>query len=211
MSLCKVIKLSLLLSFVTYTSTFQFSNPLKRRVSILQAKNNGGAPIPFYSRLDVSIPYDAAARLAYEKSDKSLTFTDFKAKYLIEAKTLVKSKQANYVDVSIPYGAAAKLAYEKSDKSLTFKEFEAQYLAEAVALVKSKQKSNPEPPKAPKQKLVPSDKFIVNRLEKEKQKLYYFLKDDLVRKKKMYIRNERVGILVDTRQGCSHVLMFCSR
>ena len=110
------------------------------------------------------------------------------AKVILLSETLVKSKQANYVDVSIPYGAAAKLAYEKSDKSLTFKEFEAQYLAEAVALVKSKQKSNPEPPKAPKQKLEPSDKFIVNRLEKEKQKLYYFLKDDLVRKKKCILK-----------------------
>jgi hypothetical protein len=87
--------------------------------------------------IDVSVPYDAAARLAYEASDKALTFEEFEVKYLAEAVELVKSKQP--VDVSIPYDAAAKLAYEQSDKSMAFAEFKTKYLADAVALVKSKQ------------------------------------------------------------------------
>ena len=34
---------------------------------------------------DLSIPYDAAAKLAYESSDKSMTYDTFKAKYEEEA------------------------------------------------------------------------------------------------------------------------------
>ncbi|KAG7364775.1 hypothetical protein IV203_037977 [Nitzschia inconspicua] len=87
--------------------------------------------------VDVSVPYDAAARLAYEASDKSVTFEEFEVKYLADAVALVKSKQP--VDLSIPYDAAAKLAYEQSDKSMSFADFKPKYLAEAVELVKSKQ------------------------------------------------------------------------
>lgn len=102
--------------------------------------------------IDVSVPYDAAARLAYEASDKSVTFEEFEVKYLADAVALVKSKQQQKptvdlsskqqnptVDLSIPYDAAAKLAYEQSDKSMPFDEFKPKYLAEAVELVKSKQ------------------------------------------------------------------------
>jgi len=87
--------------------------------------------------VDVSIPYDATAQLAYGASDKSMAYDDFKAQYLADAVALVKSKQP--VDVSIPYDATAKNAYEASDKSMAYDEFKAQYLADAVALVKSKQ------------------------------------------------------------------------
>jgi len=87
--------------------------------------------------VDISVPYNAAAKLAYEASDKSMSFTDFEPKYLAEAVAMVKSKQP--VDISVPYNAAAKLAYEASDKSMSFTDFEPKYLAEAVAMVKSKQ------------------------------------------------------------------------
>ena len=43
---------------------------------------------------DVSIPYDAAAKNAYESSNKSMDYADFKAKYEADAVELVKSKQA---------------------------------------------------------------------------------------------------------------------
>ena len=86
--------------------------------------------------IDVSIPYDAAATLAYEASDKSMSFADFKIKYEADAVALVKSKKP--VDVSIPYDAAAKLAYEASDKSMSFADFKIKYEADAVALVQSK-------------------------------------------------------------------------
>jgi hypothetical protein len=87
---------------------------------------------------DVSIPYNAAAKLAYEGSDKSMSFEEFEPRYLADAVALVKSKQP--VNISVPYNAAAKLAYEASDKSMSFADFEPKYIAEAVALVKSKQK-----------------------------------------------------------------------
>jgi hypothetical protein len=112
--------------------------------------------------VDISIPYDAAAKLAYEASDKSMAYDDFKIKYEAEAVELVKSKQPSndkeeeevvvaaveddveedVVDISIPYDAAAKLAYEASDKSMAYDDFKIKYEAEAVELVKSKQPSN---------------------------------------------------------------------
>jgi hypothetical protein len=45
------------------------------------------------SGVDVSIPYDAAAKLAYEASDKSMAYPDFKAKYEADAVADVKAKQ----------------------------------------------------------------------------------------------------------------------
>ena len=66
--------------------------------------------------IDVSIPYDAAAKLAYEATDKSVPYDAYKQAYEADAVEYVKSKQP--IDVSIPYDAAAKLAYETSDKSM---------------------------------------------------------------------------------------------
>eukprot|EP00522_Entomoneis_paludosa_P014719 CAMPEP_0172447942 /NCGR_PEP_ID=MMETSP1065-20121228/7078_1 /TAXON_ID=265537 /ORGANISM="Amphiprora paludosa, Strain CCMP125" /LENGTH=156 /DNA_ID=CAMNT_0013199315 /DNA_START=124 /DNA_END=594 /DNA_ORIENTATION=- len=86
---------------------------------------------------DISVPYDAAARLAYEESGKKMRFGAFKKQYLAEAVELVKSKQP--IDVSIPYDAAAKLAFESSDKTMGYPEFKEKYEKEAVELVKSKQ------------------------------------------------------------------------
>jgi hypothetical protein len=97
------------------------------------------------AKIDVSVPYDAAARLAYEASDKSVTFEEFEVKYLAEAVELVKSKRP--VDVSIPYDAAAKLAYEAAGKPGDFASFHKTYLAETVEMVKSKQ-SKPEAKKS---------------------------------------------------------------
>ena len=44
--------------------------------------------------VDVSIPYDAAAELAYAESNPSVSFEDFKTKYNADAVNLVKAKQA---------------------------------------------------------------------------------------------------------------------
>lgn len=51
------------------------------------------------SIVDISIPYDAAAKNAYEASDKSMPYDEFKAKYEQEAIKLVKSKQKPSVEV----------------------------------------------------------------------------------------------------------------
>lgn len=81
-------------------------------------------PVGRKSSADVSIPYDAAARLAYDEyceSGKEIDFETFQAKYEemtvagIKAKTMERElcPQAANIDVSIPYDAAAKLAYKQ--------------------------------------------------------------------------------------------------
>jgi len=90
-----------------------------------------GAPI------DISVPYDAAARLAYEESDKAIDYEAFKEKYEAETIAMVKSKQP--IDISIPYDAPARLAYEESDKSMSYLEFKVKYEAETIEMIKSKQ------------------------------------------------------------------------
>jgi hypothetical protein len=102
--------------------------------------------------VDVSIPYDAAAKLAYEASDKKMAYPDFKIKYEADAVALVTSKQA--VDIFIPYDAAAKNAYDASDKKMAFAAFKTQYEADAVAMVKSKQQ--PATQAAPKAAAAPA-------------------------------------------------------
>eukprot|EP00979_Chaetoceros_neogracilis_P000002 scaffold3_cov114-Chaetoceros_neogracile.AAC.1 len=101
-----------------------------------------------YDTVDISIPYDAAARNAYEISSKSLAYPEFKVKYEAAAIELVKSKQDtaatadeldDTIDVSIPYDAAARNAYEISSKSLAYPEFKVKYEGAAIELVKSKQ------------------------------------------------------------------------
>jgi hypothetical protein len=104
--------------------------------------------------VDISIPYDAAAKNAYEASDKKMEYAAFKTKYEADAVAMVKSKQqpakqaapkaaaapaAAVVDISIPYDAAANNAYEASDKKMEYAAFKTKYEADAVAMVKSKQ------------------------------------------------------------------------
>ena len=43
--------------------------------------------------IDVSIPYDATVQLAYEASDKSVSFDEFKPKYLAQAISEVVAKK----------------------------------------------------------------------------------------------------------------------
>lgn len=95
--------------------------------------------------IDISIPYDAAAQLAYEASDKSMAYADFKVKYEEDA---VADVMAKYVDISIPYDAAARLAFESSDKSMSFDDFKVKFEDDAVADVKAKY-ATPEAEDAP--------------------------------------------------------------
>jgi hypothetical protein len=111
------------------------------------------APTPVPSD-DISIPYDAAAKNAYEKSDKSMEYAAFKTKFEADAVAAVIAKQPKKEpkvvaaapasvpsdDISIPYDAAAKNAYEKSDKSMEYAAFKAKFEADAVADVIAKQK-----------------------------------------------------------------------
>jgi hypothetical protein len=43
--------------------------------------------------VDLSVPYDAAARLAYDATDRSVPFPDFKEKYAADAVAEVISKK----------------------------------------------------------------------------------------------------------------------
>jgi hypothetical protein len=92
---------------------------------------------PETETIDISIPYDAPAKLAYEHSDKSMAYVDFKVKYEADAVADVISKQP--IDISIPYDAPAKLAYEHSDKSIAYADFKQKYEDDAVADVVAKQ------------------------------------------------------------------------
>jgi len=114
---------------------------------------------PVAASIDLSIPYDAAAKLADEASDKSIEYAAFKAKYesdVVEdviaksSKTVEKvsetiksdekttENESTGIDLSIPYDAAAKLAYESSDKSMEYVAFKVKYESNGVAEVIAK-------------------------------------------------------------------------
>jgi hypothetical protein len=213
MSTITVIRLAFLASWVTCTLSFNFLglNSVKKRLSLLRSEG-GDAPKFFITEaVDDSVLYDAAAKLAYEASDKSMTYERFKIKYVEEAVALVKSKQPGYVpeapaepfDVSIPYDAAALLAYEASCSRLVFEAYKRIYIEETVNMVTTKQKSRkkvgaPLTPKPPGYRPPPPEvvndrvaKFIA-KIEKEKDMAFEnaleFLKTaDFVRQTRIYI------------------------
>lgn len=87
--------------------------------------------------IDISVPYDATVRLAYEASDESTPYEEFKVKYLADAVADVVAKKP--VDLSVPYEATIQLAFEASDRSMPYEDFKPKYLADAVADVVAKQ------------------------------------------------------------------------
>lgn len=110
--------------------------------------------------VDLSIPYDAAAKLAYSAvSNPTVDYLSFKAQYEAEAVASVTAKKAakasppaaassDVVDLSIPYDAAAKLAYAAlSTPNTDYLAFKAQYETEAVASVTTKRWQR-QPPEA---------------------------------------------------------------
>jgi hypothetical protein len=108
--------------------------------------------------VDVSVPYDAAARLAFETATTILSWDDFKLFYETEAIASVVAKRAArdsppsppaaaaavHVDISVPYDAAARLAYaSQADSSLPYEEFKAQFEAQAIQDVMAKRGAPP--------------------------------------------------------------------
>lgn len=57
------------------------------------SSTSASAPATSSGGVDLSIPYDAAAKLAYEKSDKSMSYDKFQEKYEADAVADVKAKQ----------------------------------------------------------------------------------------------------------------------
>jgi hypothetical protein len=51
------------------------------------------APVAKADDPDISIPYDAAARLAYDESDKTMEYSEFKENYEAETVAFIKAKQ----------------------------------------------------------------------------------------------------------------------
>jgi hypothetical protein len=105
---------------------------------------------------DISVPYDAAARLAYAKEGSSIPFEEFKRQYEANAVAEVIAKKTSSVgtpnemataakvdlssayDVSVPYDAAAKLAYERLSSikhKLSYGQFKLHYENNAITNV----------------------------------------------------------------------------
>ncbi len=67
-------------------------------------------------KVDISVPYDAAARLAYEslESKKDISFDAFEAQYLVDAVALVKSKQSQKEGDVTPPAVASTTTTEET-------------------------------------------------------------------------------------------------
>jgi hypothetical protein len=92
-------------------------------------------------KVDLSIPYDAAAKLAYAASNQKMDYDSFKEQYVADARSAVMAKR----DLTVNYESAALLAYTTSgDRSTPFDEFKAKYEADAVADVIAKKKAREE-------------------------------------------------------------------
>lgn len=68
--------------------------------------------------VDISIPYDAAARLAYDASDKSMDYQDFKAKYEADAVAEVTAKQPKKEEGTAEAEAEAEGAVAAAEAAL---------------------------------------------------------------------------------------------
>jgi hypothetical protein len=115
--------------------------------------------------IDLSIPYHAAAHLAYDQESSQVKSTTNRAEYIkqyeakavldviakkeqkvgiLETATAPSTSTSSY-DISIPYDAAAKLAYNalSSEERLqmNYDTFQPQYVAKAVADVVAKRAS----------------------------------------------------------------------
>ena len=108
---------------------------------------------------DLSVPYEAAAALAYAETTTQEDYASFRERYhaaMVEwVKTKARARRA--VDVSVPYNAAAKLAFQQRQRNLrgthntptnkkndsnkddvAFAAFEAKYIEQTVAMVRRK-------------------------------------------------------------------------
>lgn len=123
----------------TSTSVDKDAKKKQQDTGIVVAKARALASAIARDKIDTSIPYDAAARLAYASSDKSMKYKDFKLKYEADAVADVKAKNVN---VKIPYNAAARIAFEAEGYagSIDFQKFEEMYVKRAVAKVTAKKK-----------------------------------------------------------------------
>ena len=81
------------------------------------------------------IPYHAAARLAFDASDKSMSYGDFKAQYEENAVAEIKAKRS---DIAVAYDSAAINAFQASNRKMPYALFKKQYEANARSAVMAK-------------------------------------------------------------------------
>lgn len=93
--------------------------------------------------VDITIPYDAPAALAYEQAGSPGDYEAFKTQFEADAVADVIAKNTPPLDISVPYDAAAKLAFEKAGSKGDYNAFKTQYEADAVAAVMAKQAPAP--------------------------------------------------------------------
>jgi hypothetical protein len=71
----------------------QTSSPAPAPVAKAAPAPSTPAPAPVADVPDISVPYDAAAQLAYDSSDKSMEYSKFKENYEAETVAFIKAKQ----------------------------------------------------------------------------------------------------------------------
>lgn len=84
--------------------------------------------------VDLSIPYDAAAQLAYTASNQKMNYDSFKEQFMADARSAVMAKG----DLSVNYDSAALLAYMASNRKMPYDAFVEQYKADARSAVMAK-------------------------------------------------------------------------
>lgn len=75
---------------ITITAPKRLSQDSSQRIEITKGNHDDAAE----EMIDTSIPYDAAARLAYDRSDKAMTYEEFKAKFEADAVADVMAKRS---------------------------------------------------------------------------------------------------------------------
>lgn len=140
------------MDFQSFMESFE-ADAVAEVISKQKQKQGRQPSAPLASKeIDISIPYDAAAQLAYQSSDMGMDYAAFKEKFEADAVAAVIAKQPKKrtesiptattggVDIAVPYDAAAKLAYELSDKSMEYASFKEKFESDAVASVIAKKK-----------------------------------------------------------------------
>lgn len=104
-------------------------------------------PVPPLASHDLSIPYDAAARMAYASANcpGNDDFRAFQVRYETAMVEMVKAKararKAAEGDWSVPYQAAAHLAFELAGRPGKLEEFETRYEMAMIEMVKAKRRA----------------------------------------------------------------------
>lgn len=82
---------------ITITAPKRLNHDSLKKIEITKGNPDDAAE----ERVDTSIPYDAAARLAYDRSDKAMTYEEFKTKFEADAVADVMAKRSKALEASL--------------------------------------------------------------------------------------------------------------